>query len=109
MKNKIKSNITIHSLNEKIEITFDLSSQKIYIPDSSFEKINYDIKKSSSYKLISEVKNCELDDVKFNCFESLENLIFENEKNNKEKISELSFILLQKNKTEISNGIIGLK
>ena len=108
-KNKIKSNIIIGSLNEKIEITFDLSSQKIYIPDSSFEKINYDIKKSSSYKLISEVKNCELDDVKFNCFESLENLIFENEKNNKEKISELSFILLQKNKTEISNGIIGLK
>ena len=56
-KNKIKSYITISSLNEKIEIIFDLSSQKIYIPDSTFEKINYDIKKSSSYKLISEMKN----------------------------------------------------
>ena len=108
-KNKIKSNITIGSLNEKIEIIFDLSNQKIYIPDSTFQKINYNIKKSSSYKLISKIKDCEIDDIKFNCFESLENLIFENEKNKKEKISELSFILLEKNKTEISNGIIGLK
>ena len=30
-------------------------------------------------------------------------------KNKNEKISELSFILLEKNKKEISNGIIGLK
>ena len=70
-KNKIKS-IAIGSLNEKIEIIFDLSNQ---IPDSTFQKINCNIKKSFFYKLISKIKDCEIDNIKFNFFESLENNI----------------------------------
>ena len=46
-KNIIKSNITIGSLKEEVPIIFDLSKQKIMIPDSTFTLITYNINKST--------------------------------------------------------------
>ncbi len=109
-KNIIKSNITIGSLKEEVPIIFDLSKQKIMIPDSTFTLITYNINKSTSFKLSSEEKKiCNIKDNKFDCYEISESLYFLNEKSKNVEISSFSFLLLRKNKNEISYGNIGLK
>ena len=109
-KNIIKSNITIGSSKEEVPIIFDLSKQKIMIPDSTFTLITYNINKSTSFKFSSEEKKiCNIKDNKFDCYEISESLYFLYEKSKNVEISSFSFLLLRKNKNEISYGIIGLK
>ena len=112
-KNIIKSNIIIGSSNEEVPIIFDLSSQNILIPDSSFEFINYNENKSYSFKFSSEEKKiCYFNKNKFDCYQSLESFYFLNKQSKKEKISSFPFLLLRKSKNEkneISYGKIGLK
>lgn len=108
--NSIKSNLTIGSLNEKVEIEFDLSRENILIPDSTFKEINYNENKSSSFNFSSDKKySCSIDYINYFCYKSVENCSLLNLKNKKEKINGLPFLLLQKDKNEIANGKIGLK